>query len=113
MTCADMHERRHSRDGMIDYVIEALRTLGGIAALPQIYKQIKKDCRKGDKNLPPEWESVIRRTLQAFSSDAKQFLYGRDVFRMAKERGRGWWALRLSLPDSRVGRRQPRVRTAG
>src|SRR5438045_8519764 len=100
VSTAKLQVARHLKEGTVDYGIEALKKLGGMAPLWQIYKTVKLDSHKSGRTLPRNYESVIRQTLQAFSSDAKQFQNGRDIFRMAKEEGRGWWALRRVWPES-------------
>lgn len=70
-------------------IIFALRDLGGVGWLQDIYHRISLNR----PNLPPNWESVIRATIQAHSSDAKQFdTRNPDVFYHAE--GRGRWGLR-------------------
>jgi hypothetical protein len=65
-----------------------LRSLGGEARLPHLYVWIKRNRAQ----LPPNWDSVIRATLQAHCSTSKQFQPGNtDIFRNT---GRGWWAIR-------------------
>ena len=80
---------------MKDHVLAALRKFGGKANLQNLYCEIERDCRELGRELPENYQSVIRQTLQAHCPEAKQYRQGaHPLFRMMKERGRGWWALR-------------------
>ena len=116
MTVSVLQERRRTKvaleDKMVDHIIETLKRLGGSAPTGTILKRAKQSWRRISGKLPPSSDSLVYRTLQQFSSDAKRFKHGRDVFRRVREQGRCGWALRLSLPESRLGTRPASARAA-
>jgi hypothetical protein len=75
-------------------IICALQSAGGAARLKQIYRWIQLNRR----NLPTEWESVIRAAIYGHSSDAKAYKQGNpDIF---FNKSRGLWGLRY--PSDKV-----------
>lgn len=74
----------------VDDVYEALRALGGRAALMNIYREVEKRRRLGNRSVPKTLEATIRRTLEDHSSDSANFR-GEDLF---ANTGRGEWKIR-------------------
>ncbi|MCG2784820.1 MAG: PIN domain-containing protein [Anaerolineae bacterium] len=77
-----------------DIVIDALKDLGGVAPLVDIYSYIEHTT---PRELPKTWTATIRRTLQTFSSDTETYAGGDDLF---AHLGRGLWGLRNSADTS-------------
>lgn len=82
-----------------DDIVTALRDLGGVAQLNDIYAQL-------DRSLPRErktatWEASVRRTIEQHSSDTESYA-GRnpDLFYSVDGIGRGRWGLRESAPTT-------------
>jgi hypothetical protein len=116
MAVSVLLERRRGKvtleDRMLDHIIETLKRLGGSAPAGQIRKLAKQSWRSISGRLPPSCDSLIYNTVQHFSSDAKRFKHGRNTFRMFKEHGQRWWALRKSFPESRLGNHRAGARAA-
>ncbi|WP_298191652.1 hypothetical protein [Novosphingobium sp.] len=76
-------------------IVHALENLGGSAELSDIYKEVRKIRREGNRTLPPSTEAVIRRELENNSSDSESFTGTRNLFRSVNGIGQGHWALRI------------------
>jgi hypothetical protein len=74
----------------VDDVVTALKKLGGMADLNEIYRVAENIRSKAGRSIPRTLEATIRRTLEDHSSDSANFR-GKDLFRLV---GRGRWALR-------------------
>lgn len=72
---------------LVEDIVQALKNLGGVATLQQIYDEVKR-IRKVP--LPVSWQANIREGIESHSSDSKRFR-GKDLFRKV---GKGTWALR-------------------
>ena len=83
-----MAEQRPQQQNWLPEVIIAIRESGGEAALPDIYHYVELHRR----DLPGEYQSAVRATIYAHSSDAAAYVAGNpDVFYKVR---RGVWALR-------------------
>lgn len=73
-----------------DVISTALARLGGTASLAEIYEDIRSTA---SRDLPENWKSCVRYTLQLNSSDTETFARGsgEDLFQRV---GRGRWKLR-------------------
>lgn len=71
----------------VEDIVQALRNLGGVGTLEQIYEEVKR-IRKVP--LPVSWQANIRERIESHSSDSKAFK-GKDLFQKV---GKGTWALR-------------------
>jgi hypothetical protein len=77
-----------------DDVREALRRLGGRAALSRIYVEVGEIRRSTGRSVPRSLEAVIRRTLEEHSTDSDSYKGGPNLFYMPAGKGAGLWALR-------------------
>ena len=82
-----------------ELLLVTIHELGGVAHLSHIYTLAEKKWNKTGKPMPLNFEPEIRATLQYHCLESKRLPKGEIFFRMAKERGRGWWALAKPLPD--------------
>lgn len=85
-------------------VQQALRAIGGMGTLSQIYLSVE---RLRSPNLPPSWQAIVRRELEYNSSDSLSHQKRFDLFRSVRGIGGGVWALRevaadLAPPPDRV-----------
>ena len=90
-------------DKWLGWTIEALSRLGGEGHVSEIFKEIETIA--GDELTDLESpESPMRRTLQNYSSDAKNFLNKGDFFTCVHGVGqrKGIWALRSSDSDDNI-----------
>jgi len=85
-----------------DDIVHALNSLGGSAALADIYAEVR---RIRPLPHPQSFEEVIRRTIEQASSDTQSYT-GPDLFRSINGVGGGVWGLR-----SRDRNARERVRT--
>ena len=77
-----------SNNNWLPDIIAAIRSTGGQATLLQIYRWIERNR----SNLPTEYQSVVRATIYAHSTDARAYVQGNpDVFYNVE---RGVWGLR-------------------
>lgn len=76
-----------------DDVKEALINLGGRASLARIYEEVERIRRENGRSVPKHLDAIVRRELEARSSDSEIF-NGEDWFSMAEGKGGGVWALR-------------------
>ena len=74
----------------LEYVITALKNLGGEASLTDIYKEYGK---LSGVPLTDSKKASIRRTIQSHSSDTKSFK-GYNIFYSVEGRYKGTWGLR-------------------
>ncbi len=58
-------------------IVIALRNLGGVAPLAQIYRELRGIRPEPH---PDSFEAIIRRELESRSSDSEAFLGGEDLF---------------------------------
>jgi putative restriction endonuclease len=75
----------------VDEIIEALRDLGGEASLAAIYKRVKA---RGKMKITPAFDATIRRNLQWYSSNSKQYKNKGDFFCAVDDLRNRKWALR-------------------
>lgn len=80
----------------LEDITDALRRLGGTAKYADLYTEIE---RGREVPLPSAWQEIVRRTIQARSSDSKTFSRSRngetrDIFFAVEGIGRGIWGLR-------------------
>ena len=71
--------------------IQALKNLGGVAHLSEIYKEVEK-LRKGKLN--NTWKQTVQGVLETYSSDSEAYGGGKDIFYMVEGKGKGVWGLR-------------------
>ncbi len=90
---AESPDTREERIRWCDDVKAALTQLGGRAPLNAIYKEVRKIRRANGRSVPTSLEETIRRTLEDYSSDSKNYR-AEDWFEMAEGKGNGVWALR-------------------
>lgn len=74
-----------------DDVVEALRSIGGVGHLSQIYEAVR-EVRQGP--LPQNLKAIVRKELEYNSSDADAFQNKRDLFYSVEGIGNGVWGLR-------------------
>jgi len=74
-------------------IVAALMLLGKEAHLSCIQEEIRKRNRLEDIHTNPDWQAMVRGTLQRFSSDSKSFAQGEDLF-YSKSFSSGIWGLR-------------------
>lgn len=93
---ADIPSNGDASDGTWrDDVKTALERLGGRASLAEIYREARQIRQKAGRSIPASIESIIRRTLEDYSSDSSNYRAGRpDLFGMPEGRGKGAWGLR-------------------
>ena len=78
--------KRNSR--WLPDLIQAFQAVGGTATFQQVYRWIQTNRR----DLPSEWQSLVRATVYQHSSDSPVFKAGElNVFH---RKARGLWALR-------------------
>lgn len=75
----------------LEYIIEALNNLGGVATYPQIYEEIRR-IRK--EPYTKSWKASVRATIESFSSDSMRYNQKSDIFYSVKGLGEGIWGLR-------------------
>ena len=76
----------------LDWIVEAMRQLGGSAAYEDLYHQIQL-IHTGP--LSKEWKASVRKTIENNSSDSDNFREGnQDVFKSVGGKGSGYWGLR-------------------
>lgn len=77
-------------------IITVINNLGGQAHLSEIYAEIEK-LRKD--NLTQSWKSVLRGTIERYSSDSEVY-NGKveDLFYTVEGKGNGIWGLRYFIP---------------
>lgn len=80
-----------------DDIITTLNNLGGEGHLSDIYSTIEKI--RGKENLSKSWKSVMRGTIERFSSDSKVFTNKEDLFYSVEGKGNGIWGLRNYVPN--------------
>ncbi len=79
-----------------DDIESALKNLGGIASLSDIYAEVKK-VREGP--YPSSFTATIRGTIENNSSDSAKFK-GNDIFFSVKGLGSGIWGLRSYIHNT-------------
>lgn len=75
------------------HVQQALRNLGGIGHLKEIYKEVRK-IRDGKFTWPTFAHANIRECLESHSSDSDRYQNREDLFYSVEGKGRGVWGLR-------------------
>lgn len=80
----------------LEDITQALRNLGGIAALQDIYEEV---ARIRTTPLPTHWKANIRGIIEDNSKDSAKFK-GKDVFYSVEGLGRGLWGLRDFISSS-------------
>ncbi len=75
----------------VDYIVEAITNLGGVATLSQIYAEVDS-IRK--EPFAETWHATVRRTLQENSSDTQIYNGREDPFYSVEGIGSGIWGLR-------------------
>jgi hypothetical protein len=74
-----------------DEVFNALTALGGKAHVTEIYDYIKNNTTR---DLPANWKSSVRKTLQLYSAGSKAYKEGNeDLFEHFEEKG--YWGIKL------------------
>jgi len=68
-------------------LIKSLKKLGGKASIPEIYEEVKRLYKADRRDLPASFEAVVRRTLQIYCPQSKQFR-GEGLF---QKTARGFW----------------------
>lgn len=77
----------------VDYIVQALEELGGIATYNEIYKKVEE--LKLGETLTTHWQASVRERIESHSSDSANFKYpDRDYFFSVEGLGRGIWGLR-------------------
>jgi hypothetical protein len=92
-----------SSNKWVDDVIAALRSLGGMAHLSQIYREILL-VRPEAKHIDAVDETV-RQTLQAHCNECRQYRGGPSFFQMRPDRGDGYWAINMLAIEKRESER--------
>jgi hypothetical protein len=80
---------------MWQYLIWAMEKRG-IMRTQDIYHAVKAWCEKMKRPLPPNWQSVIRQTLQAHCRSRPQYKGRADIF---EYHGRGYWSCKATSPS--------------
>ncbi len=96
----EVQEIAEERRSWKDEAINALVSLGGDAALVEIYEYIENTT---SRELSKTWRATIRRTLQTYCSDTETYEGGEDLF---QHLGRGRWGLRsedVEQDDNKAG----------
>lgn len=75
---------------------QALRELGGVASLEDIYAQLRTIRPEPH---PDSFDAIIRRELESRSSDSQSYLGKEDCFTSVEGIGAGIWGLRDSIAD--------------
>ncbi len=77
-----------------DDVKQALKRLGGRALLSKIYEEVKTTRKNAGRSIPLSFDSLVRQTLETYSSDSDNYQRSEDLFSMPEGKGAGVWALR-------------------
>jgi hypothetical protein len=80
----------------LEDIVTAMENLGGSARYPVLYDEIERIR----PNLPPTWQSGVRRDIERHSSDSEAFEGRRDVFFTVEGIGSGFWGLRSYIRDT-------------
>lgn len=75
----------------IEYIIQAMRNLGGTATYSQLYKEYEI---VSGKVLTPGKKAGIRKSIEDHSSDSLNFKGKNDLFYSVHGIGSGTWGLR-------------------
>ena len=75
----------------LEYIIEALNNLVGVATYPQIYEEIQRIRKEA---FTKSWKASVRATIESFSSDSMRYNQKNDVFYSVQGLGEGIWGLR-------------------
>lgn len=79
----------------IEDITDALKKLGGIAPLTEIYKEVKKIRPLPH---PKSFDATIRGAIERNSSDSKAHTGTKDIFFSVHGLGAGIWGLRAYVP---------------
>ena len=74
-----------------EYIIEHLEKLGGHACLQDLYKSLEEDARISK---PRSFRASVRKELEDFSGDSKNYKGRGDIFYSISGIGKGEWGLR-------------------
>lgn len=75
----------------LEYILLALKNLGGSASYTDIYAELEKIR---PQPFTTEWKATVRRTIEMHSSHSANYSIGRpDLFRSVAGLGKGIWAL--------------------
>lgn len=89
------NRRPHAQDGSwCGDVLTALTRLGGRARLSRLYDEVRTIRIQAGRSAPRSYEAIIRRTLEAHSSDSDNFRGHYDLFTMPEGKGAGLWSIR-------------------
>lgn len=77
----------------VNEIIKALKKLGGVGKLHEIYEQVKKNSEI-DLSSYTDWKSQVRKHIYLHSSDCDIFKGEDDLFYAVKGKGKGYWGLR-------------------
>lgn len=80
----------------VEDVRQAFIELGGRAHLSEVYEKVKT-IRK--QKLPNSIKSIVRRSIEEWSSDSEAFIGKKDYYRSVGEKGNGIWELREDIPE--------------
>lgn len=72
-------------------VYNALEGLGGEANLSEVYDAVRS---RREEALPKSWKEVVRKEIEANSSDSRYHQGKRDVFYSVNGIGEGRWGIR-------------------
>lgn len=76
---------------VLERTIEALKRIGGKGTYSEIYREYEKIL---GKTLTDGQEAGIRKTIEDYSSDSKNYKGKEDIFYSIDEIGKGNWGLR-------------------
>jgi hypothetical protein len=81
----------NASDHWVDDIVAAYGNLGGTASHRRLYVEVKAIRLAANRSLPRHWCSLVRQTLQAHCSQARQYGGGPDLFRWIRN---GYWGLK-------------------
>jgi len=79
---------------MAGHIVWAMEGKGKMTT-QSIYRAVKNICEKQNRELPENWDAVVRQTLQAHCSSRPQYKGGDDLFVYHK---RGYWSCSATSP---------------
>lgn len=83
----------------VDDISQALINLGGWGHYAQIKEEIQSIRQN---NLSENWQAVLRRTIQQYSSDSQSYLGREDLFYSVDGIGKGVWGVRNYFTQSEI-----------